>query len=292
MKSFKGDRDHLSGVNLGPDLKVLDGIASWCGAVHGSMSLSEALATIAQSLESVAAAVSRDARGDGRARLVAEYDAKSSDQNVTSLPRGFAEDVLGTYYNRTQVGTVWFLSDQTDEEGQTRTPALSSWCLSRGIVDIAVVALETKGLQHDYLEFHFSDELAHSEKHEIEALMPTLVRAWTGRKTGLVTQAQMDDRMVRARAAARAARLQPSEPILGVSNPARLSRAEFRVCLLLSRGLSVKAVTDELGLSESTIRSHLRSIYSKTETSGLAELLYRILSAGPDVFVRRDANSV
>ena len=77
-------------------------------------------------------------------------------------------------------------------------------------------------------------------------------------------------------------RIKPDEPILGTSNPARLSRAEFRVCLLLSRGLSVKGVTVELGLSEATIRSHLRSIYSKTQTSGLAELVYRILSNGTD----------
>ncbi len=45
-------------------------------------------------------------------------------------------------------------------------------------------------------------------------------------------------------------------------------------------------MTDELGLSESTVRSHLRSIYSKTEASGLPELVYRLLSNGTD---RREA---
>ncbi len=72
-----------------------------------------------------------------------------------------------------------------------------------------------------------------------------------------------------------------------MSNPANLSRAEFRVCLLLSHGLSVKGVTDELRLSEATVRSHLRSVYSKTETTGHAELLYRILSSEPARVVRR-----
>ena len=92
----------------------------------------------------------------------------------------------------------------------------------------------------------------------------------------------LDERMVRARALAASERLKPDAPILGVANPAKLSRAEFRVCLLLSRGLSVKGVTAELGLSEATVRSHLRSIYSKTEVAGLPELLYRILSAGSE----------
>ena len=92
----------------------------------------------------------------------------------------------------------------------------------------------------------------------------------------------MDDRMLRARALARASRISPEEAILGISNPAKLSRAEFRVCLLLSRGLSIKGVTDELSLSEATVRSHLRSIYSKTEASGLPELVYRLLSNGSE----------
>ncbi len=67
-----------------------------------------------------------------------------------------------------------------------------------------------------------------------------------------------------------------------MSNPAGLSRAEFRVCLLLSRGLSVKAVSEELGLSDNTVRSHLRTIYSKTETASLPELIYLIMSVTDD----------
>ena len=286
----RGDRDHPGSAGFGRDLKVLDAIASWCGAVHGSMPISEALSTIAESLDSAAAAVTRDARGEGRGRLVADYDARSDERDVSSLQRGFAEDVLGTYYNRLQAGAVWFLSDHVDGDDAVHSSGLANWQSSRGIVEIAVVALETAGVQNDYLELHFAKPLGRDAKAEIETLMPTLVRAWSGRKTGLVTRAQMDDRMVRARAAAAANKIKPSEPILGMANPARLSRAEFRVCLLLSRGLSVKAVTDELGLSESTIRSHLRSIYSKTETTGLAELLYRILSVSGEGYIRRDAS--
>ena len=143
-----------------------------------------------------------------------------------------------------------------------------------------VVVLASNAQQSDYVEFHFTRELQRSEKLEFETLLPTIVRSWAGRKTGLVTQARMDVRVARAREAVAADRFQWDAPILGMSNPANLSRAEFRVCLLLSRGLSVKGVTDELGLTDATVRTHLRSIYAKTETSSLAELLYRILSSG------------
>lgn len=272
--------DH--GNFLGQDLRVLDGIASWCGALHGSMSLSDALEAVSKAISADVAVLSRTTRSDDKSRVVAFFDAKRSDRDTSILKRAYAPDVLGVYYTRMGKGTSWFLSDHQDDQSFERTSGLSSWQLSRGIVDIVVVGLETTGLQMDFVEFHFPDILNRAEKEQIEAMLPTLVRAWSGRKTGLVTQAHIDERILTARANAKADRIKPDEPILGTSNPARLSRAEFRVCLLLSRGLSVKGVTVELGLSEATIRSHLRSIYSKTQTSGLAELVYRILSNGTD----------
>jgi DNA-binding NarL/FixJ family response regulator len=65
--------------------------------------------------------------------------------------------------------------------------------------------------------------------------------------------------------------------MLSTSNPAHLSRAEFRVCLLLSRGLSVAGVCSELSLADTTVRSHLRNIYAKSDTSSLAELIYCLI---------------
>lgn len=274
--SMNGDSGDILG--LGNDLKVLDGIASWCGALHGSMSLSDALGGLSEAISAQAAILSRDARSDGKSRLVAVYDTRDSDREAEQVRRAFSPDVLGAYYGRMRRGAAWFLSDHQDDHDFVNTNGLSSWRIARGIVDIVVVALESSGLQHDFLEFHFDKSLTRAEKQELEALLPTLVRAWSGRKTGLVTQAQIDERILNARAAAQASRIKPDEPILGVANPAHLSRAEFRVCLLLSRGLSVKGVTDELGLSEATIRSHLRSIYAKTGAAGLPELVYRLLS--------------
>ena len=284
MTTFVGKSDGMP--SLVSDLRVLDGIASWCGALHGSMPLSNALNSLSDAISSDVAVLSRDARSDGKVRLVAVHDIQKSDREQEHVKRAFAQDVLGAFYGRMRRGSSWFLSDHQDDHDFESTQGLSSWRIARGIVDIVVVGLESSGLQHDFLEFHFSRVLSREEKQEIEALLPTLVRAWAGRKAGLVTQAQIDERILQARAAAQANRIKPDAPILGVSNPANLSRAEFRVCLLLSRGLSVKGVTDELGLSEATIRSHLRSIYSKTGAAGLTELVYRLLSnaTGEDAF--------
>ena len=269
----------LDGTRLTPQLRVLDGIASWCGGLHGSMPLAEALEALASGFDAESAALSRHLKSEEHPRTVAISDLRQVETERPRLGRSLARDVLGYFYPSARMSTVWFLSDHLDDPGWSASDTLTNWRLSRDVREIVVLVLASNQQQSDYIEFHFPRGLAKSEKLEFETLLPTIVRSWSGRKTGLVTQARMDDRVLRARAAVEADKLKWDAPILGMSNPAQLSRAEFRVCLLLSRGLSVKGVTDELGLTEATVRTHLRSIYSKTDTSSLAELLYRILSS-------------
>lgn len=284
--------ERVSGTSAdiaGPDLRVLDGIASWCGGLHGSMSLGDALRSLAQGFDADAAAISRFHHPEELPQTVAIFDQSAGDVEGASIRRPLCSDVMGYLFKKARTSTVWFMTDHLDDPNWVTTHTLEHWLATREIREIVVVAIAASLQHQDYIEFHFGRVLAHSERLEIEKLVPTLVRSWAGRKPGLVTQARMDERLARARAAAEIHRLRPQDPILGVSNPARLSRAEFRVCLLLSRGLSVKGVTEELGLSEATVRSHLRSIYSKVEVRGLPELLYRVLSGGVETADRTTA---
>lgn len=288
---FDRDVGKLGAETIGPDLRVLDGIANWCGGLHGSMPLDEALSKLATGFGAVAAVLSRQQHNQDRPRKVAAYDLMTGVPDEITLIRPLCDDVMGYLYSKARSGTVWFLSDHTEDPAWSKSQTLDNWCVARDISEVTVVALGGDARHSDFLEFHFAEPLEYSQKLELESLAPTLTRAWSGRKAGLVTQAQMDVRMVRHRAAAQQARLKPDAPILDMSNPARLSRAEYRVCLMLARGLSVKGLVQELGLSESTIRSHLRSIYSKTEVSGMPELMYRILSAPVDQIEVRRATS-
>ncbi|AZQ67199.1 LuxR family transcriptional regulator [Silicimonas algicola] len=264
---------------LGPTLKVLDGIAGWCGGLHGSMPLKDALATLASGLGADAAAITRHNTNEDRPRTVAVYDAREGDPDVPLLRRGLCRDAMGYLYPKVRASTAWFLTDLLTDRAWAGTDLLENWRISRDVAEIVSLPLAIDARRRDFIELHFSRGFTHFERLEFEALVPTLVRSWAGRKPGLVTGASMDDRMIAARRiAAQVGQIRRTIPVLDASNPANLSRAEFRVCLLLSRGLSVKAVTDELGLSEATVRTHLRSIYSKTETTGMPELLFRILS--------------
>lgn len=242
------------------------------------MPLDDALAALAEGLGAAAAVVSRDPRNLGKCRVVAAFDTKA-DQDA--LKNSFATEVLGRYYAKVRASTLWLLSHHEDARGFAASEALQRRRTLRELGDIAVIPLQTSVQQTDYLELHFAKAVERTQENMLESLLPTLTRAWVGRKTGLVTQAQVDSRIARARARVEANALRPDAPILGDTNPAGLSRAEFRVCVLLARGLSTKGIIDELGLSEATVRTHLRNIYSKTETSGHAELLYRILSSAP-----------
>ena len=70
-------------------------------------------------------------------------------------------------------------------------------------------------------------------------------------------------------------------PILSADNPARLSRSEYRVCLLLRHGQSPDQMLAELGIKESTLRTHLSNLYAKTGARNLAELTFQLVSELP-----------
>ena len=261
----------------GPDLRVLDGVAGWCGGLHGAMPLEDALKSLAGGLDAQAAALTRHHhRNEDKPRTVALFDLSGS------IRRAFAQDVLDYLFEVSRAGTAWFLSDLLDDPDWTGSSGLEFWRAQRGIAEIVVIPLARSAQQADYIEFHFKASLEASRRAEVEALVPTILRSWSGRKPGLVTGAVADERLEHARNRAHAQRPNWDAPLLGLSNPANLSRAEFRVCLLVSRGLSVRGMCEELGLSDNTVRSHLRAIYAKTGTSSMAELLYRILSASQD----------
>ena len=152
------------------------------------MALAEALASLAGGFGAEAAVLSRHARGEPRPRAIATHDAQASDPNAAMLRRALCGDVLGFYYPKALASTIWFLTDHLEDANWQSTGTLENWRTARGIREIVIVVIAASLQQRDYLEFHFTRELAYSEKLELETLMPTLVRAWSGRKTGLVTQ--------------------------------------------------------------------------------------------------------
>ena len=63
----------------------------------------------------------------------------------------------------------------------------------------------------------------------------------------------------------------------------RLTRSELRVLLTVAPGLCVKEAAETLGISESTVKTHLKHIHSKTGTSKQTDLLRLFMSSTPPV---------
>ncbi len=140
------------------------------------------------------------------------------------------------------------------------------------IRDLALAAFESRRGNWDFLELQFATYISTNDRALIEFLTNALSKSWGARLPGIARKFQHRSRFTRARSKAE----YRSTAILDVENPAGLSRSEYRICCLIQEGLAAKNIANQLNIQESTVRSHLHSIFSKTETSGQMELLHRL----------------
>ncbi len=195
-------------------------------------------------------------------------DRPGGTQGGWKLDRSFASCVLGRYFASPKVGTIWYRSGIDGDVD----PALENFQRRRRLFELAVIPLAVDEKSVDFLEAHFIYHLSGAQQDMLGLLANTMTRTWARRATGLFSENVLQRRK------AGAASLE-HEPILSFNNPAQLSRAEYRVCLLCSRGLSAKAVRAELTISASTLRTHLRNVYAKTGTTCQSELVYRLFAS-------------
>lgn len=248
---------------------LVDAIANWCEALNGSVSLQQAVACLVRELGAEAGMLVRTHRSDGRPVAVALHDERG-ERSQRPLRRSFADGHFGAAMRVPRTASIWLGTTQADPDSD---PALRDWQAARRMKEFAVLVLAGGPALRDHIELHFAQPLTPEVQSTLAALLPTMVRTWGARQAGLVTRMVVNHRLQSRTAQAMAS----GASLLDISNPARLSRAEFRVCLLLSRGLSVAGVCEELGLTDATIRTHLRNIYAKSETSSLAELVFHLL---------------
>ena len=258
---------------------MTEAIARWCDSLNKKDVIVSALETIAEGLQAEAVALSRMKIETAGSERCITFDRRSENEVGCVLRRSFARSVLGHYFTKQACGTVW-LRSLVEEDPD---PALSEFHRQRKLSDLVIIPLAASRTAADFLEIHLVDRIAPVDHAVLNAIAPVLSRTWARRDPGLFTELQLTRASVSREAAT------SGGAILSVENPARLSRAEYRVCLMLSRGLSQDAVQDELGISTSTLRAHLRSIYSKTGTGSQAELFYALLRSTDEV--RRSATA-
>lgn len=262
-------RDSYSNQRAG-EIGMIGAIAQWCECLQGNAPLRQAIEMLARSAGVEAIALTRAARANDGELNSLFFDYAPAAHRAHPLERSFAKGVLGPYFRQPRPGSVWFKT----LTGIEPDPRLESFHRARHLTELAVIPLSLEEKSTMFLEMHFSVHRGEGQHATINMCAPTLADTWSRRKPGLMTELILKRNRPNPTPIVDA-------PILSADNPAGLSRAEFRVCLMLSKGLSTKAVRAQQGISESTLRTHLRSIYAKTETSSQAELLYLLLSARP-----------
>jgi len=245
---------------------LVGAMAVWSEASQGIVNVGSALDGLHAALETEMIALSRHGRNDG-VRLIRRGNMLRS-----SPERSFAPVVLGGYLARPLIGSVWMASQVDGVED----PALVRFQQRHRLAELAVIPIEVLPSRVDFLECHFAAPTDRRAESALAEIAPVLARIWGRRIRGLFAETLLDGSRVAGATSA-------AEPILSDDNPTNLSRAEYRVCTLLSRGLNGEAVRTELEISASTLKSHLRNIYAKTGSTGQADLLYRLLSARPVV---------
>lgn len=248
------------------EIGLIAPMARWCECLHGCAPFREALEAIAKAIGAEAAAVCRVSAADGARSGSLFFDGQPAGTGAKRLAQSFAHAVLGTYLGKAKPGMIWYKS----MSGRLEEPALEQFHQSRGLTDLAVIPLVSGSGTTDVLEFHFARQPGPMQQALLNMVAGTFVRTWSNRAPGLYMEACLNNR--RARAAA------PDAPLLSMENPAQLSRAEYRVCVLLSKGQTAKRVESQLGISKSTLRTHLRNIYAKTGAGNMTELVYRLVS--------------
>ncbi len=248
--------------------RLIEAISDWLDALHGQVPLQDAFARLVRGFGADAGMLVRTYLHEFRPIRVVVHDAR---EHVAGSPirSSFADSCFGPSLAKPKSATVWLASLHGDSGAD---PALADLQAIRRNREFAVLVLSGGPMTRDHIELHFRNLLPPAFQAIVSAVLPTMARAWAARRVGLITNMTSHQRRI-----GHCPTLCDSQPVLSTANPHRLSRAEFRVCLLLSRGLSAVGVAEELSLSEATVRSHLRSIYAKTGTASLAELVFLLL---------------
>lgn len=267
-----GDMSKIMGVPVssGPGAAGgISAIANWCEALQGKSPLINALHSIKDAALADLAILTRYSRVSGDAYRGLIADNARGTGRTPHVQGGFGQAMMGAYATMAKPGSVW-LHSMLDQGGDGPLRALYR---ARGYVETAVIPLGMDEKHYVLFEMHFAQPIGPSEIALINLFAATMAQTWKNRQPGVLTESMLN----RTRRTTPA----PAAPILSYENPCRLSRAEYRVCLMLSRGLSKPQIQTELAITKSTMRTHLRNIYAKTGTAGQSDLIYALMSAEP-----------
>jgi len=247
--------------------RIIDGVASWCSALNGKLPLRTGLRALLELVSGEVIALTRfrpESKQTGQSII---YDPCDRTLGIAPMSASQSALLLGNYLFKCQSGTAW-LSSMMDAD---LNPRLVEFQQRRGFGELVVIPTHVSENIADVIEIHFQHANDNQRMAILKQLIPTLVSTWKDRNIGLF-ESSASIRQIEGVPC-----IDSLAPIMSLENPFKLTRTEYRLCLLLSRGYSMRAIEDVVNISTSTGRTHLRHIYQKTGCVTLADLTYRLV---------------
>ncbi|MEX5729754.1 DNA-binding CsgD family transcriptional regulator [Rhodovulum iodosum] len=273
------DRKFFDDLGTGPRFQAadlarsIDAVTAWVGALHNQGAFEDSLARLAGALHSEIGQLVRYGKGNDKPRLISQ-GALHRDGVHATAPH-FAQTLLGDQLFKARPGSIWLLSELRQD--LLIDTALTDWLESRKLTEVVVVVLNVNVRHCDVLELCADRAPSVEDATLLKIVAPNLASSWRQRQPGIATR-EIGRKHARNRTQRDAIEVCA---ILDMSNPYDLSRSEYRICTLVMQGMNTGDISSELGISESTARSHLHSIYGKTGTTGIVGLMHRLMQSGP-----------
>jgi DNA-binding CsgD family transcriptional regulator len=248
----------------------------WTESLHGSGSLRDALTELSEIFGAPVVHLHRTCTRSGRQRTIASVD-RDAREGARPLTRGVGPALLASVGTRARHGTLWTRGEVEDTPGSVIDERTTRWMSDRRFREVAIIPLSWSETEIDILELYLPARLSAHVRAHLECVAAAVAAAWARREKGMITR-----RLSAAPAiSGTAARTNhDAVSLLSPSNPSRLTAAEMRICGMVESGATTSDISRTLRISESTLRTHLRSIYAKTGVGGQVELVHALLRSG------------
>lgn len=263
----------LSGFMYAASLSFM---TRWAECLHGGGSLRETLSEFSDLSQATVVHLYRVNAGTGAQRAIATLDRQAAG-GARPFVRAHGPALAGQTLSRAKPGTLWTMQELDRNAASRLDTRVLGWMDARGFRDAALIPLSPADDETDMLEFHMTAQLDPVRRRSIETLAVAMADAWGRRPKGRIA------RILRAAPAIqdRLSQLSQSVDPLSDSNPFGLTAAELRICGMVRQGMPVSEANRSLGIAESTLRTHLRSIFAKTGVAGQVGLVRMLLQPDP-----------
>jgi DNA-binding CsgD family transcriptional regulator len=261
----------LPGFMLAPCFAFM---AHWGECLHGDGSLRETLSAFSDLTLAPVVHLHRVNAETGAQRAIATLDRSAAD-GARPLVKAHGTALAGKTLARAKPGTLWSMQELDRDAASGLDPRVLGWMEARGFRDAMMIPLSSAGEKTDVLEFYLTVPLDRPRRGGIETLAVAMATAWGRRPEGRIARVLRVAPAIQARLSQTKSAADP----LSQSNPLGLTAAELRICGMIRQGFQLAEAGRHLGIAESTLRTHLRSIFAKAGVAGQVGLVRLLLEA-------------